>query len=181
MTNIFFSKIFPAGFILVGLIFFALGVVQFFEAKATSSWPSVEGRVLSAKVESKSYRNSDGMSSSKFRPVVKYSYSVDGIDYEGARLEIGNQYHGKPRRAQEAIAAYKKDKACTVYFDPNDPESAVLENGVQLANVFFFLLPIGLFAVGILSAICIPYAIRQEEAKKMRIAAYQKEKERLGA
>ena len=181
MINIFFGKIFPAGFILVGLIFFALGIVQFFEAKATSSWPSVEGRVLSANVESQSYRNSDGKMSNKFRPVVKYAYTVDGTDYEGSRLKIGNQSHGKPRRAQEAIAAYKKDKACTVYFDPNDPESAVLENGVQLANVFFFLLPIGLFAVGILSAIFVPYAIRLEEAKKKRIAVYQKAREKLGA
>ena len=105
MANIFFSKIFPAGFILVGLIFFALGAVQFFEAKATSLWPSVEGRVLSAKVESQSYRNSDGKRSNKFRPVVKYAYTVDGTDYEESRLKIGNQSHGKPRRAQEAIAA----------------------------------------------------------------------------
>lgn len=57
----------------------------------------------------------------------------------------------------------------------------MLENGIQLSNVFFFLLPIGLFAVGILSAIFVPYAIRLEEAKKKRIAVYQKAREKLGA
>ena len=95
-------------------------------------------------------------------------------------MKIGNQSHGKPRRAQEAIADYKKDKACTVYFDPNDPESAVLENGIQWSNVFFFLLPIGLFAVGILSAIFVPYAIRLEEAKKKANRCISKGQGKIG-
>ena len=173
MSNFFFSKIFPAAFVLVGLMFFAIGCGHVMEAMRTSSWVPVEGVFLAKSVRSSTSRGSDGKSSTSYKPQVRYSYTVDSQEYEGTTLMVGITGYSRPQYAHAAIEEFRVKQPCKVYVDPEDSTKTVLKTGVQPEHFTFLGLGIGLTIVGISVAIFVPYAIRQEEAKKKRIAAYQ--------
>lgn len=177
MSDFFFSKIFPAIFIVAGLFFFVWGIFLYLEARESSSWPSVEGKVLSKKVDSSTSRNSDGKSETSYYPKMQYSFVVDGKTYQGSRIKVGNQSYGRYSSAQAAIADYSVKKPCMVYFNPKDPNKSVLLNGVHLFHVLFLMMGLAFIGIGTGLAFFVPYAIRQEKAKKKRLAAYQKERE----
>ena len=93
-------------------------------------------------------------------------------------MMVGNPSYSKRKYANEAIEEFKKHHSCTVYVDPTDPTKAVLKTGVKQEHVLFPILGLVFIGLGIAIAIFVPYAIRQEEAKKKRLAAYQKERQR---
>ncbi|HAY82885.1 MAG TPA: hypothetical protein DCY79_24005 [Planctomycetaceae bacterium] len=175
MSNFFFAKIFPAMFILGGLIFMGVGVSHLLKARETSSWVPVQGMFLEKSVKTSTSRGSDGKTSTSYKPQVRYSYTVDGQEYQGTTLLVGIGGYSRPRYAHAAMEEFKVKQACEVYVDPDDPTQAVLKTGIRPVHFVFPGLGFGLMVVGIGAAILIPYAQRHEQAKKERIAAYQAE------
>ncbi|MDA9859362.1 DUF3592 domain-containing protein [Rubripirellula sp.] len=114
MSHFLFSRVFPVSFFVVGAV---LSVWQSFvvlEARESSSWPAVEGKVLSKKIETSTQRGNNGRSSDSWRPVIQFSYVVDGKTYQGTRLRIGNPSYGRYDKAENAIADFSFKKTCTV-------------------------------------------------------------------
>ena len=77
---------------------------------------------------------------------VRYSYSVDGTPYTGGKVSF-SQYGGRQEHSRQIVQQYPVGKAVDVYYDPEKPETAVLEPGVT--NSSYLILGIGL-----LSTIC---------------------------
>ena len=178
MSDFFFSKVFPVPFFVAGVVMLVWALLNYLEARESSSWPSVQGRVLSKQVKSSTFRDNNGRTSDSYRPQIEYTYVVDGKTYQGSTLRIPSRPYGRSNKAQEAIAEFSLKKPCTVYFDPEDPNKSVLQPGVYFLNVAgLALFGLGFTVIGIGSFFLIPYAIRQEKAKKKRLAAYQKERE----
>jgi uncharacterized integral membrane protein len=111
-----------------GLLMLILGFVQFRTSRASRDWPSVEGQVTEATVETKIDRDEDG-ASTRYSPRIIYTYSVSGQQYTSDRVVIGaRQWHTSQTRA-EAKLVYRPGQQVTVYYNPGKPSQAVLEAG----------------------------------------------------
>ncbi len=71
---------------------------------------------------------------------VKYEYEVNGQLYVGDRVNIGPmQKSVNPRKSQEILARYPVGGNVTVYYNPANPQEAVLEREAAGANVAMIL------------------------------------------
>jgi hypothetical protein len=104
------------------------GVGQVYESVRGYSWPHVSGTVTSAEVHSKLMPGKGGNFVS-YWPEVRYEYAVDDRHITGDRIRFmvrgtsGDQ-------ARQIVLAYPPGKTVTVYFDPANTASAVLEPGI---------------------------------------------------
>ncbi len=119
----------------VGVGFTVLGAEQVARGKESTSWPSVEGRIVSSRVDISS-EPSTGGDSMGYEANVLYRYSVDGAGFESRRISFTGLGRGK-KSARAAVARYPKGKKVQVFHDPMDPASAVLETGTSTGAYLF--------------------------------------------
>lgn len=153
MTNVGRKLVMFLGFlfIFVGYILaYEKGLPLLDRAKASKTWPTVEGVVLESRVESHRSSNS---SSSTYSPHVVYRYQVEGKDFEGETVWFGNDVSTSDRSmSEETIRKYPVKQNITVYYDPADHAIAVLEPGVFKTTYFFYLFGWLFLGLGILMA-----------------------------
>jgi hypothetical protein len=111
-------------FLGVGIGLFAVSARQLREARASESWPSVQGIVVSSSVQSTNDRDDDPYYSAS----VTYEYSVDGVTYSCGRVSYDTT-RGRLKDAQEKVKRYPKGKQVEVHYNPGNPDVAVLEPG----------------------------------------------------
>ena len=127
-------------------IFFALPPLQY--AAASKNWPSVPGTITKSEVQ---VFKRDG--NTHYQPDIAYSYTVEGKKYTASKITVGDgSLDNNVTKAKRLQAEYPVDKEVDVYYDPDLPESAVLQPGTKsgdlmlagISALFFF---IGLLAV----------------------------------
>jgi hypothetical protein len=111
-------------FLGMGIAALILGAGQLKEARASKSWPSVQGIVVSSSVQ----RSSDHDDRDYYQASVVYEYAVGGVTYSCNRISYGTT-RGRPEDAREEVKRYPKGKPVEVYYDPDDPDAAILEPG----------------------------------------------------
>jgi hypothetical protein len=117
-------------------------VVKLWEVSKARRWPSATGKVIVSTVQSHKKTPGDpgynfGDTEVTNEPRVEYEYRVGGRKYRGRRITIGEKTSGSELEA--ILARYPVGAAVTVYYDPANPQTAVLERD----------LPAGLWAVGV--------------------------------
>ena len=100
----------------------------------SNSWPSTPGTVIEARIEQ--YRTTGGTTSEKTIGHFFYQYNVNGEDYVSSRLNFFS-ISGDPVTAAKT---HEPGQQVQVYYDPDDPERAVLEPGLP---GFFVWLSLG--------------------------------------
>ena len=131
------------------IIFGALGVFLLFSwvqnlqmARASKSWPSVQGTVASSDaVQVLESTDKDGKHHYSYPAVVRYNYSVEGQDHTGSRISFGDHSSTRKRHVQEIVKKYPAGKQVKVYYDPDFPVQAVLERRAGFGN--FITVPVG--------------------------------------
>jgi len=119
-------------FFLIGMLFAFIGKSESQEWRASQGWPSVTGKVTDVQIVSDIY--TDG---TEYTPVVTYQYSVNGILYTSQRVRIeAPSGHLDPNNARRAVSEYAPNKPVTVYYDPAQPERALLDR-TMFGNVYF--------------------------------------------
>lgn len=148
------------------LIMFGLGLFLIFWAlrkwwrwHTCKSWPSVEGRMIrSSRISGTftpwtTYRISTGVPLDVTEPSVTYEYTVCGVTYEGS--EISNSFYiSRATRSDEILTRHPEGKIVRVYFNPNDPQSSLLDptpGGMGAHLVLLFIVLVGAFAL------CMPF------------------------
>ena len=118
---------------------------------SSKKWQTVEGFIITARVvRSPSYDN--GVTHT---PVLKYSYIVDGKEYTSNKLspasftDILEVIHSA---GTNWLRQYPEKESVTVYYNPEEPEKAILEPGI---NSIIFLPLIVTVICG--SLICLLY------------------------
>jgi hypothetical protein len=126
-------------------------------AQDAAGWPSTIGRVVTSEVRSvKSGRR--GIRS-KFA-FVEYEFAVNGRQFRGDSRRILPAIQTSDASAEEIAARYRAGAAVDVFYDPNNPRDAVLDNTVddiamQYINQYVYLcltivaVAIALFLLGI--------------------------------
>jgi len=131
----------PKGMMIVGGVFVALGLLvtawgfsTLSRAKASKSWPSVEGTVLSSEVTedwdtTTSSRGGRRRESVTYGAEVSYQYAVDGRSYTSTRVSFGQYQSSNCGHAAGIVGRYPEGKKVDVHYDPASPGTAVLEPG----------------------------------------------------
>ena len=131
-----------------GAFFWAQSRWNMARARASRRWPTVPGVVQADEVEQR--QNSLVVF---YKLALRYRYEVDGISYEGDRVQFG-PVRVTAKELIEALAKrYPPGAQVNVYYDPNDPSTAVLETSDEMAQQnrwrlwFFFTGPFFLSGV----------------------------------
>jgi hypothetical protein len=78
-----------------------------------------------------------------YRIEVDYDYQVDGTNYHKSEVLKGEKYRN-PYKAEGAIPELKEDHQI-VYFNPKDPEDALIDTYFPTKKAVYLLILFGLF------------------------------------
>jgi Protein of unknown function (DUF3592) len=106
------------------------GALQLYDAIRSYSWPHVTGTITTSVARSKLMRGRYGGEFLAHWPDVRYEYVVGGRHFVSDRIMFAHRGFSK-LETQRLVDAYPVNKIIAVYFDPKNPQSAVLEPGVQ--------------------------------------------------
>ena len=140
------------GLVLVGMVwtggFASAHLRAVGKAKASETWPTAVGTVHSADVVEEESTDREGHSSTWYNPVVAYSYSVAGKNFESRRLRFGNYRRASRAKAEAMLAPYRAGGAAQVRYNPQAPEECVLETA-KPGPVYAIMAAAGLIFIGI--------------------------------
>ncbi len=122
----FFGGIF---LLLIGVPLSIGGAVNFVHAKASMSWPAVNGVVDRSDIVEGSGRRGNRT----YKAEINYSYIVDGQRYHGNKCTTLETRWTSPAGAARVQSQYPVGAAVDVFYDPQDPARAVLEPGVTVS------------------------------------------------
>jgi hypothetical protein len=97
-----------------------------------------EATITEVDVETESSGTGTG-SNVEYEPVVLFTYTFDGETYTGDDLFPGSvpTRYDTESAARDAIAEYEPGTTTTAYVDPDDPETAFLENRTSNRQLLF--------------------------------------------
>ncbi len=129
-VNYLFPIVFAGLFGLIGIVLLISARNEQQKAKATEQWPTVAGSVLSAHIDQQrrvSRNQGHTHTHISYKPVVEYTYEVNGQAYQGNRVAPGSGMSYDYATAQGMLSRYQPGQQATVHYDPVDPSQAVLE------------------------------------------------------
>jgi len=99
--------------------------LRLWKALQMKRWPEVEARIVRAEMRRLGRKGDEGCS--LFDPVVSYTYSVGGLDYQG-HLVSTEISHGILSKAAQVVTAYQNGSLNTTkaFYHPQRPDLAVL-------------------------------------------------------
>ena len=128
----------PSLIVAGGLGLFAWAWTAYRDGRLSLGWPSVSGQVTSSSVTLETTQaDSDSRLESTYYPSVSYDYRVDGQALKGSRIGIGGAVGTARKEDAEAVAKrYAVGSKVDVYYDPANPEYAVLVRGANIIMVW---------------------------------------------
>ena len=121
--------------VVINLIFLLIIFSMRRKAAAASTWPSTSGTVMVSTLQSRRSSNNHGRVN---YPFVLYTYKVMGNVYQGNRIAPGMEVGGSG--AAGMVARYPVGAAVPVYYNPDDPSEAVLEQKAPAMFWMWFML-----------------------------------------
>ncbi len=133
-----FISLIIAVFALAGLFMLFKLLQDSWMVKKSRDWAVTQGEVLFSGVESQTSMDEDGTNTTFLAKVI-YRYQVAGKTYENNQIAFNSDLSTANYTRQADLAAqYPQGTPITVYYDPDDPENAVLERKLffTLATIF---------------------------------------------
>ena len=128
------GRLFPLSFGLGSMIFLGVGLWMINKGMQSENWDKGTATITSSEIEKTESRSKDAQgftqTSTSYSVTVKYSYTVEGSNYEGNTVGFGTMSHNERSDAQEELKSYPKGKTIDVYYDPENPSDSVLNKGV---------------------------------------------------
>lgn len=132
--------LFGLPFFCVGAGFLLLSVVPtLYEGARMASWPETPGTLLQARLVT-----SHSSKSTTYQAESEYRYTVGGHDYRGSRVAIGsgadNVGDFQQSLGNRLENAYRIGQTVSVWYDPENPNNAVLNRDVRWGMLGFKLI-----------------------------------------
>jgi hypothetical protein len=156
--RIFFSRIFPLPFIIIGAVVLYFGCRNLQRANQSVTWPTAKGVVQNSSME---YHHGD-KGGGTYHAEVMYNFTVNAATFSGNNVAFGDYDSSNPSHARDIVNRYPKGKTVSVYYDKQKPQVCVLEPGVKVQAWFLPGFGLVFFAAGIIAAVCIPKAMRAQ-------------------
>lgn len=112
-----------------GAVLFFWGIPTIQNAFASKSWPSVQGVITTSQFITDT--DSDGTT---YKADIGYEYVVDGQTQNGSKVGFGDYGSSNASHARSIVNKYPPGEKVSVYYNPNQLETAVLEPGVGLGS-----------------------------------------------
>ena len=130
------------------------------ESLASSSWPSTTGKIVERRI--KTSTSSQGGKGSSTQIIIKYLYTVDGVELLGDRSAIG---WGSFWKINSSNPSHQLGSTTDVHYNPEAPWKSTLRTGLEFNLAFFFSLV--MVVLGLLFTFLPIHAARK---KKERLA-----------
>jgi hypothetical protein len=125
---------FAALSLLTGTALVALSLWLRSRSRQCLQWPRVNGQVIESRV--------DDAHLEMTKPVLRYRYQVGNQSYVGFRVAFSG--YGVSRSAMDQlIKPYPQGSAVSVYYNPRDPSSAVLDNAARSDWLYWLTFGVG--------------------------------------
>ena len=116
-------------------------------------WQEGEARIITTEVERILRRDEDSQSVT-YLPRLSYTYTAEGEPYQGNQIGFGKLEFSAARKAKAIIENYPEGEKVKVFYNPLNPQEAVLERTIfrpssYLISGFIFIL-IMLVMIGML-------------------------------
>jgi hypothetical protein len=131
----------------VGIVVFLSNARQYYHGFQSSNWPIVQGTVRQA-----TWASSEN-DRSTFRPVFDYVYTLGDREFQGNRFAFFDASYEDQLEVQNLINEFSKQPTTDVFYNPADPELAVLVPGLSWGQTA------SLLTVGCLQVIALVVAI----------------------
>lgn len=115
----------PLVLLLGGILLAGLGTRVGGDVRASRDWPSTPGTVESAQVAMRS----EGNERKLFAAQIRYRYDVAGRSFAGERVSFESGPSPNRGLAEAIVQRYAPGSAVRVFYDPAQPQRAVLEPG----------------------------------------------------
>ena len=119
-------------FFLFGFALLGYGLWNAKRSTEAASWPTPPAKLTSLKLA----ETIDSEGSPTFEVKVQYSYTVDGVAFEGSRLAFGYTASGGREVHEEIRGRLESAKAVDVRYDPSDPAVSCLSFGLHRSIQF---------------------------------------------
>lgn len=113
---------------------------------AIRKWPATTGTIVSSERAEGSFADAD----TNWVPVVRYSYQANDRTHTSDVVASTRLVSGGASFTEKVLAKYPAGSQVTVYYNPQEPEEAVLERsdpGVKAMYILFGVFDAILFAV----------------------------------
>jgi len=126
-------------FFIIGSVVFVGATKEALSAHESVSWPNVPGKIYISEIDKYETQSIGGGGSNirtsiLYRPLIRYTYAVEGVSYKNNRVKISATSDSEGRQAKFYIKKYPVDERVTVTYSPQDPAISVLEPGVSKTN-----------------------------------------------
>ncbi len=139
-------------FILTALLAGATAIKDWRRYRESENWIPAAAQIISGNISVQR-----GSKNTSYVVIIRYAYAVLGINYESGQFSFGSEGTGYDtrKRAEKVIAQYPAGSQATIYYDPNNPQQAVLERKYDSTGAILAII------VGIIGAGTIIYSYLQ--------------------
>ncbi len=134
-----------------GIIAICIGAFALYALKGTReqraemrSWPSAQGQITERSLEHRTGAQGAGW---VYTPAFRYTYAVDGVEYDGDTRKLAWKSGFSRRRAKRKLREVPDD--VPVLYDPADPATSALQPPGHGDLWFWGAFGVALIALGI--------------------------------
>jgi hypothetical protein len=107
----------------------------------SNGWQETTGKIISADVETHRGEDSDGFLELKYSLNLRYAYQVGEQEYVNNRIQFNWDEESRlesDSEIDELLIIYPVGKTVSIYYDPDDPNDAVLQRSLRPGASLFF-------------------------------------------
>ena len=144
----------PVSIISIAAVIFGIGLACYALRQVRASmqsryWPHVQGTILEAKLITTG--SSEG--GPLYWPSVHYRYRIDDRLFHSNRISFDSPCRRHRGYAQRMVSQYAEDDAVQVYYDPRNPQAAVLTPGFSKGNFYTAILAFVIVIIGVIGVL----------------------------
>jgi hypothetical protein len=114
---------------------------RYFRAKNSATWPQAQGIITSSHLVAGRFKQTKG-----YRAEIQYRYQAGATEYLSSRRSFENVHLATQAASQNVIDTYPVGKTVTVFYDPKNPASALLEPGLPSEMTMLYKMDLFLIA-----------------------------------
>jgi len=125
-----------------GIGFIVASIYNISFAMKSENWPTTEANILNVDIEKVSMK-----AGYQYEIKILYEYYIENKRYISNRYSFGESETSDKYKIEKLVNKLKGQKNITVFYNPNDPNTSVIETGMQWRHwkiLFFSVLFLGL-------------------------------------
>jgi len=140
----------------IAILFWGGSILK--QCRAALSWPQTQGHMISSGLTINhlpKFIDPRADPARWYGTHLQYEYKVGDQPYISDRLSFREADSPNPQDALKVMNKYRREREVTVFYDPKNPQEAVLQPGYIGGDLYIILMIGGLLALG---GICIFYS-----------------------